>query len=507
MRIESDKLSALEEWQRVHPIAVLYFAAQAVKGLVTNIIVLVPIFIALRNAFDENPYRIVVLIVCALLLFMLFAFGTWWTFQFRVYAGRVEIKRGIFKKLRLNLPFDKIQDVKIEQPFYYRLTNTRVVALDTAGSAKQEANLVALSDAYAQQLSETILASKAGYTETASNEPVTPDEAEPRILNRRSLADLVLHGITNIRVWIILGVASPFIDDAIRQLDHWVAFVNLESLYSVDAVGLTLVLLHVTLTAISIFILITLISIVGAIVTFYDYTLLKDGSRLRRVSGLLTRYQVNLQLSRIQHIEYKQDWLDNLFGRVNVTFKQISQQLEGVPDDQRSLLVPSVTKSESVELGLHAFTHVNPFTQTYSPISKRFMLKYSLLALLLTAVAGFVLFLESNNIWHSLIALVVYLVVQGMIGLRWYRWGYALDGDNIYVRSGLFGIRFDVCPLYKLQQAKYAQSVWQARTHLANTTLFYASGRFTIPMLPSVTAANIIDRSLQNTELSNKYWM
>lgn len=505
--MNASHLSELAQWQRVHPIAVLYFAAQALKGLVTNIIVLVPMFIALRNAFDDNPTRILILAAALLVLFAVVTFSTWWAFQFRVHEQRVEIKRGVFKKLRLNIPFSKIQDIKIEQPFYYRFSNTRLLALDTAGSAKQEANLVALSDEHAQLLSSAILASKSAPTSTDNPVETCSGEENVQILNRRTLKDLILHGITNNRVWIIFGVSSPFIDDAIRQLDHWVTFVNFESLYSVDELGLALVSVYILLTVFAVFFSVTLLSVIGAIVTFYDYLLVKEGERLRRYSGLLTRYQVNLQFSRIQHIEYKRDWLDGLFGRVNLTFKQINQQIEGVPDDQRSLLVPSVTEAESVVLARHAYQHHDPFSLTFERISKRFMLKYSLFIVLVSVIVGTFVLMETGSFFNAGYVVLGYAALQSLIVLRWYRWGYCLDDENLYIRSGLFGVKYQICPLFKAQQAKYSQSIWQKRSQLASVSLFYASGSMSIPMLPQHAAYQVADSALRFSEMSQKPWM
>ncbi|MDM7859840.1 PH domain-containing protein [Alteromonas sp. ASW11-36] len=509
MMNSSDLQQPMGSWQRVHPVALIYFAVQFLKGLVSQLFVLVPIFIGLRSALDSNPAAIIGIMIGASVLMIAYAIAAFLAFQFRVNQDSVEIHKGVFKRLKLNLPFDKIQDVKLEQPIYYRWHNTRVVMLDTAGSAKQEAIIVALPEGTTNALRDQIQQQKnQQQTSTVpSSDSQLEDNEQGEVLNRRSIGDLIIHGITNNRVWIILGAFSPFIDDAIRYLDNYLADSDLIAMYSIEQQGLVLYLTFVLSTVLLIFLFITLLSVVGAIITFYDYRLVKLEGRLRRLSGLLTKYQVSINISRIQHVEYNQDWLDGLFGRINLVYKQISHTSQRAVNDQSSLMVPSVTAQQSVLLGQAAFSHNNPFEQSYQRISKRFIIKYSaLLTLPFTVAIVTVVFLSDVSAMQYL-WLFAPVVLQGLIVLRWFRWGVYHDQTHLYVRKGFFGVDRLVCPLCKLQQSDYAQSLFQRRVGLANIKLGLASSVMTVPMIKQTTALNIINRALYNTEFSQQNWM
>jgi putative membrane protein len=54
------------------------------------------------------------------------------------------------------------------------------------------------------------------------------------------------------------------------------------------------------------------LSVVGAILMFYKYTLSKTQVRYILGSGLLTKHEVSMKLSRIQIMVQAQDWLDVL---------------------------------------------------------------------------------------------------------------------------------------------------------------------------------------------------
>lgn len=504
-----DMSQPLGNWQRVHPIALIYFAVQFLKGLVSQLFVLVPVFIGLRSALDSNPAAITGIIVGASTLMVVYAIAAYFAFKFRVNQDSVEIHKGVFKRLKLNLPFDKIQDVKLEQPIYFRWHNTRVVLLDTAGSAKQEANIVALPEATTNALRDQIQQQKSPLQNPSAQSGVTALDTNENdeVLNRRSISDLTIHGITNNRVWIILGAFSPFVDDTIRYVDNHFADFDLLAMYSVDQQDLVIYLAFVFSTALAIFLFITLLSIVGAIITFYDYRLVKLEGRLRRLSGLLTKYQISINISRIQHIEYNQDWLDGLFGRINLVYKQISHFAQGAVNDKSSLMVPSVTSQQSVYLGKAAFPHSNPFEQSFQRISKRFIVKYSaLLTLPVTSgiIAG-VLFSQISSLQYFW--LLVPIVLQGMIILRWARWGVYCDQTHLYIRKGLFGVDRVVCPLHKIQQSDYAQSIFQRRVGLANVKIGLASSVLTVPMIKQEIALNIVNQGLYRAEFSDQNWM
>ena len=82
-------------------------------------------------------------------------------YKFRVHNQHVEIHHGVFQRRYTNLPLWRIQNVKIERPFYYRPFGYALVVLDTAGSGKEEAKIVAVPEDYAEALKKQVLYEKA----------------------------------------------------------------------------------------------------------------------------------------------------------------------------------------------------------------------------------------------------------------------------------------------------------------------------------------------------------
>ncbi|HCV18138.1 MAG TPA: hypothetical protein DGF36_08455, partial [Alteromonas sp.] len=214
--------------------------------------------------------------------------------------------------------------MKFDQPFYFRFNDLRIVTLDTAGSAKQEAHFAGVTSAYAQFVKETVMRAHRQQSATTTEESLSSTATDEQLLNERSIRDLILHGITNNRVWIVLGTLAPFYEqisgfifrqmNALRpQAEAWLG----EQVVALWYVGVMSVLIAIVLL-----ILMALFSIGGSVLMFYGYRLTRQGDKYIRNSGLLNRQEVSMKRTRVQIARQQQDWLDRLLGRGNLYFEQ-----------------------------------------------------------------------------------------------------------------------------------------------------------------------------------------
>ena len=220
-----DTLQSTQEWQRISPIAIIYFLAKFLVGFLSNIVVFLPALYLSYDNIIAHPHLWLPIGLSIISLIGLSTFLSFYFFQYRLYQDHIEIRSGVISKTYVNLPFAKIQNVKLEEPIYYRPFGFTCLQLDTAGSAKQEAKVVALKVQFAEQLKKEILAqhkiaSSAALDETSDTTSVSTKDNQNSevILNTRSISDLIIHGITNNRIWIFLG-GSAFASYLERMLD------------------------------------------------------------------------------------------------------------------------------------------------------------------------------------------------------------------------------------------------------------------------------------------------
>ncbi len=540
------KVDTGEKWRRLSPIAIAYFTLRSIKNMAQGAIYAVPAIAVTANITDNIQSPNTLLGIAAILI-IFFSSGvvSFLMYRFRVSNQHVEIHSGVFSRSYTNLPFWRIQNVKIELPFYYRPFGFALVILDTAGSAGEEAKIVAVPLAYAHALRKQVLAEHresrkqenggqapnfqkgdarqqqhassyanddtAAINREQSKRYSETNEDGETILNRRSITDIVIHGITNNRVWILLGAAAPFYDNAFGYLSEWLAEkgLQLNQLVGEQTIAWWQFGLYAFVMLMMAMAVVALISIGGALFTFYDYTLSRQDDRYIRRSGLLNKQEVSMRASRIQVISAKQDWLDRILKRVNLYFEQnasIGHSTNELMSPNR-LIVPSVTEDEADELSQEVMPESKIRRSDYQSISKRYILHWVIAGLSIPFVvgAGFGIYIEHLDITAGVTFVSVLLL--GVIALRWWRWGVASDDKYIYVRRGRIGVDYLCFEPYKVQQVVVKQSVFMKRRKLATVQFVLASGAISVPFLPEDYANELANDVLFEVESKRKSWM
>jgi putative membrane protein len=547
-----------DAWQRLAIIAILYFSARNIKNSAQGLIYIIPALAIGSNVLSKlNSPEAYIAIGTLVSLAVGSGLISFFMYTFRVHNQHVEIQTGVFQRRYTNLPFWRIQNVKIEHPFYYRPFGYALVVLDTAGSGKEEANIVAVPVSYASALRKQVLAEKKkeeySSAQSSSNLNGSPNESsvqgsvqgssdhlssdngaarfgvlagdmqkgdmlendsvesDEEVLNTRSIGDIVIHGITNNRVWIILGAAAPFYDDAIGLVSDWLADkgLQLNQIVGEQTVAWWQFGLYAFVILMMIMAAMALLSVGGALFTFYGYTLSRSDDRFIRRSGLLNKQEVSMRASRIQMITAKQDWLDKILKRVNLYFEQNStagQQVQELMSPNK-LIVPSVTEQEAVELSQEVMPDCQLHRDDYLGVSKRFILHWLIVAWSVPILALFVVGIVSSQL-DIFLGSIGLLVAGGLLlTLRWWRWGIAADGKYVYVRRGRIGVDYLCFEPYKIQQVIVKQSVFMRRHKLASIKFVLASGSVTVPFLPEHYVKALTDSVLYEVESTRKSWM
>ncbi len=513
-QVNAPKSISVEQWQRLSPIAMLYFFVSFLGVLASNVFVFVPAVIFGHKHITENPWLWTPILLVIIALVLLSVFLNFYFFKYRLANDHIEIRSGVFSKKHINLPFTRIQNVKLEQPIYYRPFGYTCLQLDTAGSAKQEAKVVALNIEFAEALKKEILASHATQhspEKTADTDLPTQSLNNEIVLNTRSVKDLVIHGLTNNRVWIFLGGLAPFFDDIGRVVVKFFddIGIDIEQLLTIaDKSWWQISLWAITITFM-ILLPITLFSVAGSIISFYNYTLSKVEDRYIRRSGLLTKHEVTMKLPRLQMVIRQQDWLDMLLKRINLTFEQnntIGHQAQPGAHNNK-IIVPSISPDECQSLINDVFPTNKMEGLKYTPISKRFLLRnigYILLPIYLV-ILGFMLYIEKTSALSWITPIFIFLSV--LMCFRWYRWGYTSDDTYIYVRKGIFGIDYFCFPIYKVQQTQFKQSVFLKKRQLCTIKFILASGAINIPYIKEIAGYTLINQTLREVEEKPRSWM
>ncbi|WP_163930506.1 PH domain-containing protein [Paraferrimonas sp. SM1919] len=514
---DTNQNQAAANWQRVSPVGLIYFVIQVLKGFVGNVIYLIPMVYLLSDLYAKKPETAQLMLLGAAIIISLFAGLNYYFFQYRLTKARVEIRSGVFSKKRIDLPFSRIQNIEVSEPLYYRPIGFCYLQFDTAGSSTQEAKIVAINLDKAKALKSQILAHNQAQADTAEaadvemGTPNTPIQSDEKPINYRNIDDLVLHGLTSNRAWILLAGLSPFIDEFTEKLSSWLLRygINVEQYFAFEGmtwwqIGLTLI--TVTVTTI---IIMSLISVIGSIIVYYNFELAKQGDRYIRRCGLFTVTEVSMRLSRLQVIVRQQDWLDTLFRRSNLKYEQSNANAKGKHGAAltNKILVPSVTHSEVEFLINDAYPDNQLLTIKLNKISPRYLLR-NIGALLVPPFIVISAFLGYHNNYEAMAyAFGLFALLSGLMVMRYLRWGYAMDDNFVYIRKGCLGVDHYCFPRHKVQQISVSQNPIIAKHQLCSLHFVLASGSYTIPYMDEQQAYQMLNSTLYEVEYYKKSWM
>lgn len=503
------------QWQKLPLIAIIYFSFHLLRQIVGQFIYLIPALLIGYSTIIEN---LPLAAAAALILLSAVLASSWLKFhfyRFRLSTDHIQIRSGVLSKKHLDLPFHRIHNVKFEQPLYYRPGNHTCVLLDTAGSSKDEAKIFALPMEQALSLKSAIVhfasqpATAGGLPQSEAAAPSVPlSDPQEVELNRRSLSDLVIHGVTSNRIWIFLGGLAPFFDNIFEWLAGALMSSGLDLEAMLDPSEQTLWQYSLTLLTLIFLtmLILTLFSVFGAIISFYGYRLSRLHDRYIRRSGLFTRHEVSMKRSRLQMLVRKQDWLDRLIGRINLKLEQFNANIEHgqMMMLNNKIIVPSI-KADECEALLKDIYPDNRLSEIdYQPVDRRFLWRHMLFSLLLHL--GIAILLAPSAL-PLLITGLSLLLTSALIYLRWKRWGFAIDEEFVYIRKGLFGVDYYSFMLSKIQQTKFSQSIWMKPCNLCSVTLVLACGGQSIPFIHAKQGRQIINKGLFEVEARKASWM
>jgi putative membrane protein len=269
--------------------------------------------------------------------------------------------------------------------------------------------------------------------------------------------------------------------------------------------------LIILVSILALFLLLPLISVIGALFRHYGYTLTVEGETYRKNSGLFSRHDESLKRHKIQALVLKQNFVARLFKRTNIQLKVASAGVgveQGqLPNLKATFLVPALHAQEVVEL-----------TSDFLPGCEVDKVEFSRINLrrFATVILGMVLLpisLAPTTVLVLLASWKFMAVPLLLIGIGWFvvyqfwkKIAYAVVGEYGFVRSGFIGTSTTIFPLFKVQRVEIRQTPGQRRKSLAYLTIHLASHSMKIPYMKVKDAIGLRDLILYHVESTDRPW-
>lgn len=217
------------------------------------------------------------------------AFLTWWRFRYGVGEREIVIESGVIRRRRRVIPFERVQDIAIEQRLLARLFGTALVRIETGGAAADEGHLDSVALGEAHRLRDLIRGRRAAPRAEAA------DSNEEPLLFAMSLKRVLLSGLFNFSFVFVAALFALL--QNVDELGLW----NAKDLPPgiADAIGRSWIVASLALAA-AVLLLGMVAGVLRTLARDFGFRLTRAPAGLRRRRGLLTLSELVIPIRRMQ---------------------------------------------------------------------------------------------------------------------------------------------------------------------------------------------------------------
>lgn len=483
----------MDEWRRVSSLSIV---AQGIRALGNAII---PAAVVLYGALSRSDKlaaisQYVLPILVVIILFNIIpSWLAWRRLRYRIGTSDVRLEQGILSRSARSVPYDRIQDVSLEQKLIPRLLGLVEVKFETGAGGADELQLAYVSEKEGERLREVVrelveeadgLSVSAGAAESDSGEAEDGQAVagDGRLLFAMPPKRLLIYGLFSFSLLIfavVLGAAQQFEfllpwdladlidrifdDQRVRQAGD--AFTGM----SVAAKIMALLYALATIIVVGV-----LSGIAKTFVRDWDFRLERTAKGFRRRRGLLTKTDVVMPVHRVQAVVLSTGIIRRRFGWHGLSFISLAQDSGQANHD----VAPFARMEEIVPIVVEAgFVPPGGAEQWRRPSSAYYFdrgLIQSLFVLLIGIAGLTVAGVSAGRIVPGLfvIAAGIAALIALIVLRQYYHWRYdrhALDTAQILSRRGWLAPKTKIANRMKLHSVEIAQGPlgrWHGYCHL-----------------------------------------
>lgn len=451
------------------------------------------------SKIGENYIYLGILVV--LLFFLIRAFLIYKNFLFKIDNNHFILQQGIISKTNTSIPFHRIQNINFKQNLVQQIINVYEVSIETAGSTDTEIAIKALNFEDANNLKSVILDSK------EINESVVKQSTEKPFL-KISILELFKVSLTENHLrnlFLFFAILLGFFQQIQQIADSFGETETLDGFIkdSTNAVSTSFILVFTLLVFLTITAFIT--SFVRIFLVHFNLSayLKKDAFEINQ--GLFTKKSIILKKQKIQNITVSTNPLKRLIGISYITFKQaVSGKINQKNEKVIKIVGCKKNQVDDVKTNLYQFKDIEAQDKMYpDTYYKKRVYLFNLLFLVIIYVSIYI-FTEPFFLYSLVLILPIYgFLIQKKIKKRFYR----LNEEMIVVGNGMIETHHAYLELFKVQNIKLKQTIFQKRSNVTDLILQTASGKITVPCLSYSKAIEMYNHILYKVETSHKSWM
>lgn len=492
--------------QRLPSIALLRVFLRVIRAILSNLWPLLILYVLRLNRRAEESSgddNFVYVIYGVLILTVLNALVRYFTFRWQIDGDALVIRHGVIRKVDLRIPFERIQSIDLQQPWYYQIGKAARFVVDTAGSKSSEAEIWALKMTEAEALRSYIHDKKAEIDSEVvmeTTDQVRASEPTEREWIRVDISTLIKIGLFRNH----LRSIAAFIGGAFylySQLQEFLEADEINSKIAEVAEGVPMVLSIFVILAVLVVVAAILFSVVVTIFRFFGFTIVERNGALVARYGLTSVKTRQLRPKKIQILRTEQG---PVFKALKILKFKIEQAYAEKVRNREDFSIPGSPQQMVVDLRTRIFGELPKMTHTGASF-KWFWYRVTRLGLLPLIVPIGVGFYLEDPIWLLVFAWLLFQA--GYSYLLWRNQGVAIDDKVLAVRKQVIFDRRAVMQLSRVQAVEIQSSWFQRNRGLCTLKIETAGGAVSMPFLHKEDAEKLANYLLYKSETAKLDWM
>jgi putative membrane protein len=438
------------------------------------------------------------------------SFLHWRRFTYRVGEADVRVESGILSRAARSVPYERIQDVSLEQALIPRLFGLVEVKFETGAGGKEELKLSYLARSEGERLRELVRERRDGLEPVPAGADEQSGVQDDELLFRMPPRRIFTFGLFEFSLVVVAGVAGAAQQfEFLLPFDLWDLEGWQERLAGpgarLAALGAATQVIGAMLAVGSLLALGFVTGLARTTLREWGFVLTRNAKGLRRRRGLLTRTDVVMPVHRVQALKVETGLVRHRFGWQALKLVSLAQDAGNA-----SHVVAPFARQEEIAPIVRATGFALPDGETrWHRASRAYAIHRGAIwlggAILIAAVQEAVLLAVPNLESGWILWLPLILPLAGAIAAarEWWNWRfrrYALTHWQLFHRHGWLSPALDIASRVKLQSVEIAQGPLARRGDYATLHLGLAGGKLELPGLPLNEATRLAGALLASME-------
>lgn len=434
----------------------------------------------------------------------------WKRLTYTIGAADIRVESGVLSRAARSVPYERIQDVSLEQKLIPRLLGLVSVKFETGAGGGEDLALKYLTDEAGEELRRLVRERRDAQDEPVSSlqpgEEPAPRAAEPEGVPIFAMgpARLFQFGLFEFSLAVfavlagLLQYADTFVDFEIWDPDLWQSVLE-EQGSTISALG---PYAQIASAIVGIVALIVVGSATGMIRTFareWGFLLERTARGFRRRRGLFTKTDVVMPIHRVQAVKIGTRLIRYRFGWHSLKFVSLAQDA----GSSNHVVAPFAKMDEIGAVVKMAGFHLPDENADWHRASEAYrtdsMIIDSLFFVIAAIVAGIALAIFNPD-WLLLVVAILLGLAAFSAAAAMYSWQFkrhSLDDAQIMARAGLMSPSSQIATRKKLHSVEIAQGPIARLRGYATLHLGLAGGEFSIPGVPIERAREVRRKVLE----------